>query len=158
MAIRVANRKDVKHIVSLNRKLNEYKEILNDYYLPKPNSEKTVSNYLAVALNYVVTSENEVLFVAEENGRIVGYIAGSIEDRAPVYRVERRGDILMAFVLDEYRGHGIGRELTERIIQWFKEKGIEYVELSVDSRNDLGYNVWNSLGFENFRFRMIKRI
>ena len=156
--IREANRNDVKHVLSLNRKLNEYKEKLNGYYLPKTTSEKVVSNYLAHALNFVVTSENEVLFVAEENGRIIGYIAGSIEDRAPIYKVEKRGDILMAFVLDEHRDQGIGRELTERIIKWFKEKGIEYVELSVDYRNELGYHVWKSLGFENFRVRMIRRI
>ena len=158
MVIKEANRNDVKHIVSLNRKLNEYKETLNDYYLPKTNLEKVVPNYLARALNFVVTSENEVLFVAEEKGRIVGYIAGSIEDRAPVYKVERRGDILMAFVLDEYRGQGIGRELTESIIKWFKEKGIDYVELSVDFRNELGYKVWKSFGFENLRVGMIRRI
>ena len=158
MIIREAKRNDVKHIVDLNRKLNEYKEILDDYYLPKPHVERRESNYLTRALTFVITSRDGVLFVAEEEKGLVGYIAGTIEDRAPVYQVERRGEIISAFVLDEYRGHGLGRELTEHLVQWFKGKGIEFVELSVDSRNELGYNVWNSLGFENFRFRMIRRI
>jgi ribosomal protein S18 acetylase RimI-like enzyme len=106
----------------------------------------------------LVSSKDSAVFVAEDNGTIVGYLAGKIEKRPPVFEVGERGWIDSAYVLEEHRGQGIGRELAEKMLRWFEERGIRYVELSVDSRNELGCSVWRSLGFETWQFVMKKRI
>jgi len=157
MKIREAKREDIKHIANLNVQLFEYHlqfDARAHYYELRPNSEKTAIKHL----DDMLTSEDSTIFVAEERGTIVGYIAGEIVERLPVFEVDKRGDIWEGFVLEEFRGRGIGRQLTERMLRWFKEGGIGYAQLSVDSRNELGYNIWGSLGFETFQFKMIRRI
>lgn len=154
MKIREARREDVKHIAALNQELNDYHLKFDDYYRLRPNLEDIVTKHF----DDMVTSEDSIVLVAEDKGSIVGYLAGKIGKRPPVFEVDKRGEIWSGYVLEEYRGHGVGRELTERMLRWFKEGGIKYVELSVDSRNELGCKVWKSLGFETFQFKMIRRI
>jgi len=154
MKIREARREDVKPIASLNQQLNNYHLQFDDYYGLRPNSEDTTIKHI----DDMVTSEDSIVLVAEDKGTVVGYLAGKIGKRPPVFEVDKRGEIWSGYVLEEHRGHGVGRELTERMLRRFKEGGIEYVELSVDSRNELGCKVWKSLGFETFQFKMIRRI
>lgn len=154
MKIREASRKDVKQINSLNQQLNEYHLKFDDYYKLRPNLEDITTKYF----ENIITSEDSILLVAEDNKSVVGYIVGKVGVRPPVYEVDKRGLLSEMYVLEKYRGRGVGRELTERMISWFKERSIKYVELSVDRRNDLGYNVWKSLGFETWQLVMKMRI
>lgn len=154
MKIREARRKDVKQIENLNQQLNEYHLKFDDYYKLRTNLEGIATKYFENIINLVEST----VFVAEDNKSVVGYVAGTLEKRPPVYEVRERGRILEIFVLEEYRGHGVGRELTERMLSWFKERGIENVELIVDSRNDLAQNLWKSLGFETWQLIMKRTI
>jgi hypothetical protein len=43
-------------------------------------------------------------------------------------------------------------------LKWFKNRQIKHVELSVDSRNELGHTVWKSLGFETWQIIMKKKV
>jgi ribosomal protein S18 acetylase RimI-like enzyme len=154
MEIREAKREDVKDIESLSGKLLDFHLQLDEYYRLRPNLENGSHKYF----EDLVTSEDSVVFVAEDNGAIIGYLAGKIEERSPVFEVDKRGWIDSAYLLEEYRGQEIGKKLTQRMLEWFKEREIEYVEISVDSRNKLGVKVWSSLGFETWLFVMKKRI
>jgi ribosomal protein S18 acetylase RimI-like enzyme len=65
----------------------------------------------------MVTSKDSVVLVAEDKGSIAGYLAGKIGKRPPVFEVGNRGEIWSGYVQEEYRGHGVGRELTERMLR-----------------------------------------
>jgi ribosomal protein S18 acetylase RimI-like enzyme len=152
MKVREASMEDIKFIESLSMKLMNYHLQFDEYY--RSRHENVDPSYF----ERLIKSEDSNLFVAEDNGIIVGYLAGKIEKRAPVFEVDKRGWIDSAYVLKEYRGRGIGKELTERMLEWFKEKGIKCVEVSVDARNQVGYGLWKSLGFKTWQFVMKKRI
>jgi len=143
---------DIKFIESLSIRLMNHHLQFDEHYMSR--HENVDPSYF----ERLIKSQGSNIFIAEDNGIIVGYLAGKIEKRAPVFEVDKRGWIDSAYVLEEYRGRGIGRELTERMLEWFKEKGIKYVEVSVDARNQLGHGLWKSLGFETWQFVMKKRI
>jgi len=154
MKIREAKKADVKQIEGLSDKLMGCHLQFDEYYKLRGDSDMEYVGYFEA----LVSSKDSAVFVAEDNGTIVGYLAGKIEKRPPVFEVGERGWIDSAYVLEEHRGQGIGRELAEKMLRWFEERGIRYVELSVDSRNELGCSVWRSLGFETWQFVMKKRI
>ena len=126
----------------------------DEYYRLGFNARVSYSEYF----ERLVRSEDAVVMVAEDNGTIVGYLAAKIEDRPPVFEEDKRGWVDSVYVLENYRGQGIGRKLTEETLKWLKNKGIKQVELSVDSKNEFGYKVWKSLGFETWQIIMKKSL
>ena len=154
MKIRIANVEDIKQIINLCGKLMDYLLQFDDYYRLRFSSDDEFINYFK---NLIISKDSRVL-VAEDNGIIVGFLIGKIESRPPFFEVEKRGFIGCTYVQTQYRKQGVGKRLTNKILRWFKDKGIEYVELSVDYKNDLGHNVWKSLGFETWHLKMKKRI
>jgi ribosomal protein S18 acetylase RimI-like enzyme len=128
MIIRKATIEDVQSVLVLVYKLMECHLQFDEYYKLGSNSHASYSEYF----DSMVRSEDAVVIVAEANGIIVGYLAAKIEERPPVFEEDKRGYLDSAYVLDNYRGQGIGRKLTEKALEWFKNKGIKHVELSVD--------------------------
>jgi ribosomal protein S18 acetylase RimI-like enzyme len=150
MKIREAKIDDVHKIFNLIDKLMDYHLKLDDYYKLLSSSEDIYKEYF----ENLIKSDNSLVLVVEDNGVIVGFLAGKIENRPPVFEVKRRGWIDSIFVLEDYRVQGIGKELTRKMLEWFKRRGISYVELSVDSRNEIGQEVWKTLGFKTWKKMM----
>lgn len=74
---------------------------------------------------------------AEVDGRTVGCAEGLLQGNA--------GWLGNIIVLQEFRGHGIGRALTERLVAFFKAKGVHYQILVA---TPLGEPIYRKLGFE----------
>jgi RimJ/RimL family protein N-acetyltransferase len=78
-------------------------------------------------------------FVAEDAGRVVGYI----DLRIAPYGVASVG---MA-ILDGFRGMGIGTRLVDRGIEWAKGAGAHKVALEVWTHNDRAIGLYKKVGF-----------
>ena len=61
-------------------------------------------------------------------------------------------------VYDSSRGKGIGKALIERVKQWSKEQGADYLELSVLEKNTLAEALYLREGFETFTKSMRMKI
>ena len=87
------------------------------------------------------------IFVAEHEGKIVGFIECSIRDMAPGCHTNRIGYIEAWFVVSQFRNQGTGARLVESGEKWAKEMGcVEMVSdtaseypLSPDAHKALGY-------------------
>jgi ribosomal protein S18 acetylase RimI-like enzyme len=90
---------------------------------------------------------NAVIFVAEEEGEIVGLITGRISDNGGIILPEKIGYISITVVLSKYRRKGIAKRLWERLNEWFLSKGIEEVQLYVVPDNDEARGFWQDCGF-----------
>ena len=78
--------------------------------------------------------------VAEDAGRIVGFAgAWIVLDEAHVTNIA---------VLPEYRGKGIGRKLTEALLQYASNLGVVYATLEVRRSNEVAKRMYQALGFE----------
>ena len=77
--------------------------------------------------------------VAEKDGRIIGY--------AGAWIIIDESHITNIAVLSDYRGQGIGRRLTEGLMQYLSNLGAAYATLEVRKSNVVAQSLYVSLGF-----------
>jgi GNAT superfamily N-acetyltransferase len=125
-----------------------------------------------------IDNPNEQLLIAEEDGRLLGYIdvraflpnpARSPRDRlrrwlgrtaAPPLFTPRHivGRIEDCYVDDPFRRRGVGSALVREGLAWLHGKGVGRVELAVFTANDGGKVFWEKQGFSPFRLWMSNEI
>ena len=77
--------------------------------------------------------------VAEKDGAVIGY--------AGAWIIIDESHITNIAVLSDYRGQGIGRRLTEGLMQYLSNLGAAYATLEVRKSNEVAQNLYKSLGF-----------
>jgi ribosomal protein S18 acetylase RimI-like enzyme len=80
------------------------------------------------------------VFVADV-GQIVGYVTTRIDHEA------RKGRIPNLAVAADWRGRGLGRELIERALDYFRENGLEYTVIETMTQNAVGDHLYQACGF-----------
>lgn len=95
-----------------------------------------------------VRSRNKKAIVAEEDGRIIGYLLGAIQKRPPVFKTTHQAFITDAAVTENKRKSGVGTKMLKVFKAWAKEKGMMYIALSVAFENEIGKKFWNKQGFK----------
>jgi ribosomal protein S18 acetylase RimI-like enzyme len=89
-----------------------------------------------------VAANREGIFVAEADGRIVGYITTRID------RQSGQGRIPNLAVAAEFRGQGLGRQLIERALDYFRSEGLAYAMIETMAQNLAGNHAYPACGFE----------
>ncbi len=131
------------------RELVDFHYSLDPYYRPAKNFRE-LRGYVSGALK----NPKKLLLVAESDNQIIGYFLGSIEP-APAYASEKIIGLIADAVVDKkYRRQGILKDLFREALKWFSKKGINYLELSVDTRNEAAVAVWRNLGFKDYKLRL----
>lgn len=97
-------------------------------------------------------------FLAEEDGKIVGFVAGKIEDKPGFYIERKIGILFQVFVEEEYRNKGIGIRLIKKFISWLKYKKIKNIRLEVFLNNRTALKLYENLGFKEFKIEMRKKL
>jgi ribosomal protein S18 acetylase RimI-like enzyme len=154
MNIRKATKDDIEGIVDLNRLLNRQHVLLDSVWVGGDQVDSSFRERLASDMS----NASVLHLVTEESGKLIGWLAGSIEDTQPHFSEKRIGHIWSAFVLPEFRKQGITKASMEMMFQWFKENGINLAELSVASGNKEGIAAWERLGFLEYKKRMKREI
>lgn len=97
-------------------------------------------------------SENTLIFIAELEGKPVGYALGRIFEEAATADngTGRMGLFDELFVDTAARGYGIGQKLLDEIIKWMKEKGINRIKLHAYSWNDNAKRLYERNGFREY--------
>jgi ribosomal protein S18 acetylase RimI-like enzyme len=94
-------------------------------------------------------------FVAEADGRIVGFVSGSIENAPPARMPERHATIGYLYVDPAYRRQGVGRQLFQAMAAWASgHDGVDHFEMTVLAANHAAVAFWQSLGFSPFIQRL----
>lgn len=97
-------------------------------------------------LEYYVT-ENEIFIKVKKDEKIVGVFKGRLE-------LDKRKELFIwLFIIDkELRSAGIGTEIIEIIIDYFKEKfHVNSIDVGVSEDNHDGIAFWNMRNFEYLR-------
>lgn len=150
MRIRRAENGDIKDLVEVY--LQGYKGLEEYSY--------THSEDVQAYLNWLFRRDVAGIWVAEEDGKIVGFVASDGN-----WFSKREGKVVGAIhelvILPEYRNKGIGKALVEKVIEYFKSRGLDTAELWVGDKNTQALEFYKSLGFEeryrfNYWIRMTK--
>jgi len=88
--------------------------------------------------------------VAEEDGRIVGFMLCLLEPNVPVYRERKIGVISDVYVKEERRRKGLAKKMFDFAAKWFKKNKVRTVRLNVAADNLEARAAWRMLGFEPF--------
>ena len=112
----------------------------------RPDAEATLLKWLNSRFRQPAT----IGFVAETDGRIVGFLTARIDDWEsvpPVIESRRIGIIDAVYVADEFRRQGIGTQLIERAIDVMRNANAVAVETIYDAWNDASAGAWHRAGF-----------
>lgn len=99
----------------------------------------------AAHLKQLEDSSDGVVFVAKDEGRIIGDASLSRLPR----RMSHRGDFGIS-VLREYWNHGIGNQLLCEVINFARENSFEVIELQVRCDNTAAIHLYEKFGFQKF--------
>ncbi len=102
-----------------------------------------------------VQNKDDASFVAEVNGRVVGYMISYILFGG--FGLQKSAWIATLGVHPKFMGQGIGKLLAEKILQVYREKGVEDIYTSVrwDSVDLLSF--FKTLGFDRSSFINLKK-
>jgi ribosomal protein S18 acetylase RimI-like enzyme len=89
-----------------------------------------------------------VFFVAEaESGKLAGFCVATVEGEIPIYRVSEVGFVHDMWVEEAYRHEGVGRQMTMRLIERFREIGVRQIRLETAEANEAARGLFASCGF-----------
>lgn len=112
----------------------------------------------AAFLRSQLDDDDAVVFVAERDGRIVGYVYAGLE---PMSWKELRGPagfVHDVMVEDEARGAGAGSALMDAAIAWLHDRGAPRVMLWTAERNENAQRLFLRLGFRPTMIEMTREM
>ena len=109
-----------------------------------------------------VKENNGKCFLAIENDKAIGLIMGTIikydEYDYLDYKCPKEGEITELIVTSKIRSKGIGQALMNKMEEYFKSVGCEYVIVDVFAYNEIGINFYDKKGYHSRMETMIKKI
>ena len=87
---------------------------------------------------------DDFLYIAEVNGKFVGYVSAQ---RETLKRVAHTAYIV-AGIRKDFQNRGIGTKLFEILDDWAQEKGVKRLELTVICENTRAKHLYEKMGFE----------
>ena len=150
--IRLAEAADAERIGELWAEMVAYHAELDaQTYRP---AETGAELYASGILSRLNDADARVL-VVEIKGEVVGFVNGVIANIATEMLMPLRCGLLADIYLRApYRRRGLGRQLVERLMLWFRAQGIQSFEWHVSARNHQALAFWKSIGGETTMLRM----
>lgn len=91
------------------------------------------------------------------NDKIIGYLAGTINDKGSWEEIQY-GEINNMFIDNSYRGNGIGKKLMDNFKNYCRANGIENLKVVASAKNINAINFYIKNGFEEFDVTLTQKI
>lgn len=150
--VRSGRREDLEGVVDLWQRLARHHELMGDEFALAWRSRDDWSKYIKLKFSEISTK----LIVAEEEGRIVGFMLCMLSPNAPIFRDRKIGLISDAFVVPERRRKGVAEKMLDMGTKWFRKNKVRSVQLMVAAKNLEGRTAWRKLGFKPYM--MLERL
>ncbi|WP_028566996.1 GNAT family N-acetyltransferase [Salisaeta longa] len=95
---------------------------------------------------YWLSDETQRLFVAEDEGTVVGFVSARRTGPPPIYAAVDEVFIDELYVVPAVRSQGIGRQLVAAVTHWATHQGVARVRLQVLQANGAGQAFWKAQG------------
>lgn len=150
--VRKANLNDLETIQKLNNQLFDLELKYYDTTLVK---DWAISNegkeYFKDLIN------NYYVVVALLNDEIVGYLAGTINEKGSYENVQY-GEIRNMFIKDNCRGYGVGKKLVKEFKLYCRNNGLNDLIVTASTKNINAINFYKKNGFEDFNLTLTMNI
>lgn len=139
--IRSANKDDVKAL----QVLNDHVFIDNQKYDADLDMGWAQSDKGKTYFTELFNNSKSCCFIAEENGRKIGYIAA--KPKYVSYRKSRYLEIENMGVIPEFRSKGIGTMLISKCLNWAKAHGFQKAFVNAYFQNKRALDFYKRSGF-----------
>lgn len=159
--IRKAENRDIPAIWELEKEGREvHKKITPEKYseLNKARIDKKEGKNFAVGLKKDLAKKKKLIFVAECENKVVGYVYCFIghwswSDNPPkTLRIE---DIC---VLKTYQKSGVATKLLNEVIKIAEKNKVKFISLNVWLKNKVAIDFYKRNKFEDFSIEMIRKV
>jgi ribosomal protein S18 acetylase RimI-like enzyme len=152
--IRRATRKDLPHIGRLGALLVEVHHAFDSRRF-LPATSRTKDAYAAY-LGSQLDAPGAAVFVAEENGDVIGYAYVAAESY-DYMALRGPAGVLHDIIVDpERRRSGVGKRLLEAALGFVLERGLNQLVLATAERNEAAQKFFASVGFRPTMIEMTR--
>ena len=123
---------------------------------PLWNSGLNVEGDFEKTLKKKLKSDDALVLVALEQGRVVGFALAIIGNRQSIFRVPKVGTISDLGIKKEFRRQGIGKKMLVEIKAWFVKNDVSLIEVAVLAKNEVAASFWTKQEFQDFSHRMYR--
>jgi ribosomal protein S18 acetylase RimI-like enzyme len=106
----------------------------------------------------VLDDKETVVLVAEQGGKVVGFVMGVIEKHPDDLLSAPYVTVQYLYVDEKFRRTGIAKALMQDVENWAADKSLYTLELKVWNNNEPAKALFQSLGYLSLELRMAKRI
>jgi len=122
------------------RRIASYAHTDTRFYFDTKFPRSRVDEMYSIWLEKAFREAPDGVFVATQNGAPCGYITCQVGDATT-------GVIGLVGVGEAARGQGLGQALTGTALEWFRERGLERVEVVTQMRNLTAQRLYARMGF-----------
>ncbi len=144
VTIRRATEADVESLAVLIRRFYAF----NEEFDPAMETAGDVRDK-ALEVARARVAGGDLLLVAVHEGRLVGYVYGSIVEN-PLLARRRIGVLKELYVVPEERGRGIATTLIEEAMKELSKIGVHYIAVEFPTRNIVAQKFYEKLGFRPY--------
>lgn len=139
----------------------------SNFYVPlnpwgKNPIDPTTSTYYAEKLLKNVAEKDGKIYVAEEDGTLVGFIGAYLTEQSEEEQLEfidmKTGYISELFVTETLRNQGIGQQLLDKAHNYLKAKGCTHSELEVFAPNKKAHDFYLEHEYKDKNIQMIRSL
>ena len=109
-----------------------------------------------------VAKNNGKCYIAVQNGKAVGVIMGIVGSYGEYdyldYKCPKKGEVIELVVSNSVRSIGVGQQLMNKMEEYFKSIGCEYVIVDVFGYNDLALKFYFKQGYHARMLTTIKKL
>ena len=143
--VRSARIEDISAIQELNYQLFAH----DDVYHHDLNMTWSQGSEGEAYFRWYIESESCLSVVAELDGKIVGYLNGSIREPDGIY-LGKRAELENMCVTAHSRGHGVGSKLVDAFKNWAQAQGAERMIVEAFDGNEDALRFYEKQGFSGY--------
>jgi ribosomal protein S18 acetylase RimI-like enzyme len=147
LIIRQATRKDLDAIGDLWVELMAFHAALDHRFRIPPHGR---SNYIRHVYTVMRDSNYHVLVAQGGEKQVMGYILAYIAQNPPIFPHPRYGFIADLCISEAARRQGIGEALLTTVLEWFRSRGMENIQLNVAHHNAVSQAFWRKMGCTDY--------
>ena len=143
--IRLATISDIPAIMGLWNDLMTFHLPFNSFFELRADAAEKFRVFLN---SNIQNTDKAHVYVAVGTNQVIGYVMGLIHSTAPVFKIDQVGEIMDAFVANEYRRHNLGERLFNELKKWFQKQKVDRIDVSIAVGNSISSTFWAKMGFK----------
>ncbi len=117
-----------------------------------------VADRYALWLPERAVDPRSVLLVADDAGKLAGFIVGTVESEIPIYDIREFGFIHDMWIEPNYRRRGLAKRLVVEAVAKFRAMGMKQVRLDTAVPNQEARELFAKVGFRGCAVQMLREL